>query len=100
MTSSFRREDHLIVFSVYRVNWLRAREGKKRAAEEVDLVEHEMEWTTLYFKYKAEQWEQLQSEVITPGHTVYAAKQAAMWKEMAEQAHQVFRHAQNTKEAL
>jgi hypothetical protein len=90
----------LIGVSVYRVNWLRAREGKKRAEEEVNLVEHEMEWTTLYFRYKAEEWTKLQSEAITPGHTVYAAKQTAMWKEMAEQADQVFRRARKNKEAL
>ena len=40
-----------MVDSVYRVNWLRAKAHYDRWEEELTMVVHEMEWTTLWFKH-------------------------------------------------
>jgi hypothetical protein len=44
---------------VQRVHWLRARAQKNRWQEEFTLVKYEMEWTSRFFLYRAEEWMRL-----------------------------------------
>jgi hypothetical protein len=65
--------------SVYRINWLRARAKKIRWEEEIELIPKEMEWTVLFFKHKAEEWQSLVDIAGTSGQRSYAERQRAMW---------------------
>ena len=46
----------VVVDSVYRVNWLRAKACYDRWEKELMVVVHEMEWTTLWLKHEEESW--------------------------------------------
>lgn len=76
--------------SVYRVNWLRARENFQRAEEEVMLVWHEMDWTIRYFRYQAKRWSSWQVDCQTLGHASYACRMETMWERFAARAEEAF----------
>ena len=68
--------------SVYRVNWLRAKNRHDRWAEDLDQLRHEMTWTLLFFDFQRVLWEgrALISEGIEEqGHQAYALKQSDLW---------------------
>ena len=50
-----------------------------RWEEEIELIPKEMEWTVLFFKHKAQEWESLVDIVGTSGQRSYAERQRAMW---------------------
>jgi len=46
----------LIFFVVYRIHWLCACVQRNRWSEELNLTEHEMEWTVHFYMYMAKLW--------------------------------------------
>jgi len=83
----------MLIFSVYRVNWLRAKARVDRWLEERILVRHEMRWTILWFQNQANTWgERLKSEDpnLPPGHASYAAKQQKLWNAFQRRASERF----------
>ena len=83
-----------MVDSVYRVNWLRAKARYDRWEEELMMVVHEMEWTTLWFKHEEESWKrraEVSEEVGNLGKSAYGWKQVKMWKEFRKEAVKAFR---------
>jgi hypothetical protein len=83
--------------SVYRVHWLRAKALYDRAHEEATIVEHEMGWTTSYFKFQQRTWGDRAAQTIQQslGHTAYAFQQAAIYQQFAEQAADAFTKTRN-----
>ena len=78
---------------VYRVNWLRAKAHVDRWDEELTLVKHEMQWTTLWFQNQAKIWEERSKREdgkLPPGHRSYAAKQQKLWKAFQKKAKERF----------
>ncbi len=83
-----------MLFIVYRVNWLRARARYYRWKEEITLLEHEMQWVCLYFKWKSRQWEGFRlraNQEGLDGHEAYAYGQVDIWHGMAVRAEMAFR---------
>ena len=81
--------------TVKRVHWLRARSQKNRWEEEFLLVCHEMQWTTRYFVHLSSMWEdRFRGNSSLPGAgagaVAYAARQAALWKQMGIAAENLF----------
>jgi hypothetical protein len=65
------------------------------------ILQHEMQWTTLFFKHHASEWSRRASTAAgkrLPGHEAYALKQVAMWLTFARRAQQGF--AKFTKDGL
>jgi hypothetical protein len=83
----------IVTSSVHRINWLRAKANFDRAREEVNLVEHEMEWTVRYFRWKASSWEPRKISGRSLGHDWYAARQYTMWMRFAVSAEESFTQA-------
>jgi uncharacterized secreted protein with C-terminal beta-propeller domain len=53
-----------------------------RWVEEKTLVKHEMEWTTLFFQYQANLWDErskINDSYLPKGHEAYAIKQKKLW---------------------
>jgi hypothetical protein len=70
---------------VYRVNWLRAKARFNRWEEEVNIVQHEMEWTVRWFEYQYHVWDGRAEESMEKGqagHASYAWKQQEMWNKL------------------
>jgi hypothetical protein len=82
--------DEVQTISVYRVNWLQARETYKRTREEVILVSHEMEWTVRYFHHQAERWSKRKSAIDTSGHLAYGLRMESMWTRFVTRSMEVF----------
>jgi len=80
----------LLIYLVYRVNWMRARAKFLRWQEESILVPSEMTWTKLFFENRARGWATRALISWERGQKAYAYKQEAMWKELALQAHNAF----------
>ncbi|KAH9959751.1 hypothetical protein BGW80DRAFT_1183207, partial [Lactifluus volemus] len=77
-----------------RVHWLRARAQKQRWKEEVILVGYEMQWTVRFFIHKQEDWERrrtMANDNQATGPAAYAARKAAMWGWMAQDANDSFK---------
>ncbi|KIM61410.1 hypothetical protein SCLCIDRAFT_122156, partial [Scleroderma citrinum Foug A] len=53
---------------VFRVSWLKAKARYERWNEELQMVEGEMFWTTLWFKHQEREWERRCKQAIAPGH--------------------------------
>jgi hypothetical protein len=86
---------HFLYFSlVSRVNWLRAKARVDRWIEEEQLVKHEMEWTTIWFRRQVESWRE-RSERNNPklplGHKSYAAKQHKLWNAFERKSSERFK---------
>jgi hypothetical protein len=80
----------LICFEVHRVSWLKARARYERWKEELQIVKHEMLWTTLWFKHHEQEWERRYKTYPKPGLKAYAAKQKDVWKRFSEKAEERF----------
>jgi len=88
----------LILFTVYKVNWLRASARSQRWDEEVILLECEMKWTTEYFKFQKGKWEKWGEEremdvddsLLNEGLKSYAYKQADTWSRLESNAVEAF----------
>ncbi|KAF9525991.1 hypothetical protein CPB83DRAFT_726711, partial [Crepidotus variabilis] len=66
-----------------RVHWLRGRAESQRWAEEVTLLEHEMQWTVNSHLFQASLWTKIaNAESCRPGATAYAYKQAECWNQL------------------
>jgi hypothetical protein len=84
-------------FTVFRVNWIRARSRQDRWTEELSMTTHEMLWVTLWFQHRAEiwrDWATSQSDVfnlVSPALKAYAYKQADNWDRLKEIAEQTFK---------
>jgi len=77
-------------FSVYRVNWLRAKARKERWEEEFELVKKEMEWTVNCFRYKERTWKEIAESEGQEGHRAYGWKQSSIWRRQASLAAATF----------
>ncbi|KAG1802912.1 uncharacterized protein HD556DRAFT_1198529, partial [Suillus plorans] len=78
---------------VYCVHWLRAKALKDRWAEEILLVQHEMEWTCNFFVHKAEEWKHLSviaKEAKKQGSMTYAGRQGKIYECLLEEARLAF----------
>ena len=74
---------------VTRVNWLRAKARSKRWQEEVLILQHEMDWTEMWFEHQQTVWEERMKGALDAskmGHHAYAAKQARVWRRFKEHA--------------
>ena len=82
---------------VERVHYLRARAQRSRWSEELRLVQYEMEWTTRYFLYQSEIWQNWSTSQalvgLAPGPVAYGQRQRAMWYRMAIDAEARFKIA-------
>jgi len=74
------------ISKVFRVSWLKAKARYDRWNEELQMVEGEMLWTTLWFKHQERKWEKRCTEAIEPGHQSYAAKKQDLWERFREKA--------------
>ncbi|KAG1805128.1 hypothetical protein EV424DRAFT_1474414 [Suillus variegatus] len=77
----------------YCVHWLRAKALKDCWAEEMLLVQHEMEWTCNFFLHKAEEWKRLgviAKEAKQQGSMAYAGRQGKIYECLLEEARQAF----------
>ena len=83
------------------MHWLRARAQRDRWAEEVALLEAEMECTKLYFIHRAEKWSRVFADARyahRPRHLAYAARQARMWCGFLQQAADRFQSVKTAAE--
>ena len=78
------------IYKVLRVSWLKAKARYDRWSEEIHLVQHEMCWTTLWFKHQEKEWEQRVTMNAHPGHQAYAAKQQTLWGNFRKKAEEAF----------
>ncbi|KAG2086762.1 uncharacterized protein F5147DRAFT_659138 [Suillus discolor] len=77
----------------YWVHWLRAKALKDRWAEEILLVQHEMDWTCTFFLHKAEEWKRLgviAKAAQKQAHMAYAGRQGNIYECLLEEARQAF----------
>jgi hypothetical protein len=73
----------LTIHAVYRVNFLRAKARFDRWDEELNLVQHEMQWCVLYFEHQMQVWGKRAQVATREGPRAYAHKQVAMWHNFA-----------------
>ncbi|KAJ8584916.1 hypothetical protein M405DRAFT_746190 [Rhizopogon salebrosus TDB-379] len=79
---------------MYRVHWLRTKAQRDHWAEELILVQHEMDWTYNFFIFKSTQWDaraQKAKAENQQGHGCYAARQAQVYCTLAEHAEESFK---------
>jgi hypothetical protein len=79
-----------ICFEVHRIGWLKARARYERWKEELEIVKHEMVWTTLWFKHQEQKWERWYKTYPKPGLKAYAAKQKDVWEMFRKKAEESF----------
>jgi hypothetical protein len=82
-----------VIWTVTRVNWLRARARHQRWEEEIQLLQHEMTWTQLWFEQQQQMWKKRHRSTISQmckGHEVYAAKQVWVWSQFLHDARNSF----------
>jgi hypothetical protein len=81
-------------FSVYRINWLRAKARLNRWEEELELVVAEMGWTVATFKHNAGVWHKRAVECLgneeNRGKQSYALQQESNWLRWAAEARITF----------
>ena len=77
-------------YEVFRVSWLKAKARYDRWNEELQMVQAEMFWTTLWFKHQEDMWERRFMQAIEPGHRAYAAKQQNLWERFRKKAEEIF----------
>ncbi len=75
---------------MYRVVWLRADARWCRWDEEVKIVPEEMARTLRSFTRMADCWRGLASSGQGAGYVAFAARQAAMWQALHDNADRVF----------
>jgi hypothetical protein len=69
---------------------LKARARYERWKEELEMVKHEMVWTTLWFKHKEKEWDRRYETYSKPGLRAYAAKQKDIWRRFRAKAEERF----------
>ncbi|KIJ60685.1 hypothetical protein HYDPIDRAFT_98379, partial [Hydnomerulius pinastri MD-312] len=77
---------------VFRVQWLRAKASRDQFREEVELVQSEMGWTRNDFARRAGIWDahhHAAEQSDDQGRACYAAKEAALWHELKDDATRV-----------
>jgi hypothetical protein len=83
----------ILIYLVYRVNWLRAKARVDRWMEEETLVKYEMDWTVQWFQNQADMWRKRSNREdgsLPPGHKSYGVKQEKLWKAFLQKASQRF----------
>ena len=84
--------DELTVFTVDSAQWYRAKAGKDRADEEVNIRCADFRRTCMGYKTYAEMWRQA-AMAQSGGERAYALKTASMWDRMARQCAQEYEKA-------
>ena len=79
-------------FIVYRVNWLRAKARYDRCSEMTTILLQEMQCTTAWFAFQAEQWRE-RGAASPPEVRSYAARQTWLWDSFRLDAETRFRDA-------
>jgi hypothetical protein len=82
-----------LIYLVYHVNWLQAKARSDRWLEDLKLVKHEMEWTTLWFQHQRDLWSELskrEDSYLPIGHKAYALKQQKLWNAFQKKASERF----------
>jgi hypothetical protein len=83
----------MLIYLVYRVNWLRAKARVDRWLEEETLVKYEMQWTIGWFQYQANIWKERSNREdgnLPLGHKSYCTKQEKLWNAFVRKASQRF----------
>jgi hypothetical protein len=71
---------------------LKARAKYERWREELEMVKHEMFWTTLWFKHHEEEWERRWNEAKNSGHKAYTAKEKGCGRSSGKRQRKVLGH--------
>lgn len=79
-----------LALEVERVSWFKARARYERWREELQMVKHEMFWTTLWFKHHVSEWERRRNGAQNAGHRAYAARQKNIWEKFRKRAEESF----------
>ncbi|KAH8085973.1 hypothetical protein BXZ70DRAFT_900016, partial [Cristinia sonorae] len=74
------------MISVARVSFLRAWARLERWKEEEVLVSNEVDWVRRFFQFQQNTWRVRASGIGTDGQRAYAAREAAMWEGLTDQA--------------
>ncbi|KAG5635034.1 hypothetical protein H0H81_012645 [Sphagnurus paluster] len=74
-----------------RVHYLRARARMNRWEEEYELLQHEMDWTSRFFKRQFSIWIQRAYQTPHLGARAHALRKASMWAEFKYQADSRFK---------
>ncbi|KAG1845595.1 hypothetical protein C8R48DRAFT_750720 [Suillus tomentosus] len=80
----------------YRVHWLRAKAMRDRWAEELLLVQHEMDWTCNFLLQKADEWIRLgaiSKLAQKHGHVAYSERQCKIYQCLFREARDSFNRA-------
>ncbi|TEB26585.1 hypothetical protein FA13DRAFT_1713161 [Coprinellus micaceus] len=64
---------------IYRVNWIRTRSQVDRWTKEVTMLWSEMDWFVCFCRHRHVRAAGWAADGVTPGHSVYAYRQANMW---------------------
>ena len=82
---------YLYFIEVYRIHWLCARAQSNRWSEELNLMEHEMEWTVRFYMYMAKLWaSRRDANAGDPRLRAYAEQLMDMWNELGRIVDQLF----------
>ena len=82
---------YLYFIEVYRIHWIHARAQRNRWSEELNLTEHEMEWTVRFYMYMAKLWaSQRDANAGDPGLCAYAEQLMDMWNELGRIVDRLF----------
>lgn len=82
---------------------MRAQARNDRWVEEKILLEHEMDWTVAFFKFKANIWKSyaaISAHEGKYGHQCYAEKQIDVWNDFAADAEARFQKARSQATSL
>ncbi|KAG1832498.1 hypothetical protein EV424DRAFT_1342450 [Suillus variegatus] len=80
----------------YRVHWLRAKAMRDRWAEELLLVQHEMDWTCNFLLRKADEWiclGAISKLAQKHGHVAYSERQCKIYQRLFGEARDSFNQA-------
>ncbi|KAG2108071.1 uncharacterized protein F5147DRAFT_745887 [Suillus discolor] len=80
----------------YRVHWLRAKAMRDQWAEELLLVQHEMDWTCNFLLQKADEWIRLSAILKLAqkhGHVAYSERQCKIYQHLFGEARDSFNQA-------
>lgn len=77
---------------------MKARAKYQRWKEELEMVKHEMVWTTLWFKHHEQEWERQHKNSAKAGLKAYAAKQKDIWERFRKKAEERFRKYMTSSE--
>lgn len=78
-SDSERGASDCIRWTVYRTNWIRSLSRRDRWAEELVMVQSEMDWFVRFAKHRMGKARGWANAALTDGHRSYALRQAKMW---------------------